>query len=83
VTALAAAVPGLVDYLGVRFSRPARRLATIHLGLNIGALALYALSLWLRWNGGALGTGRWPLAMGGRHGRRPVAGWAPRPAHLR
>lgn len=47
VGALLAAVPGLIDYGTVRAPRP-RRLATAHLGLNLLAVALFALSFWAR-----------------------------------
>jgi uncharacterized membrane protein len=47
VGALLAAVPGLVDYLTLRSDRP-RRIATIHLVLNLTIVALYAVNLWLR-----------------------------------
>src|SRR5215467_9264908 len=45
--ALAAAVPGLVDYLSLR-ERRQRELATIHLLLNLVVIALYAVNLWIR-----------------------------------
>jgi uncharacterized membrane protein len=47
VGALAAAVPGLVDYLTIA-DRDVRRLGTTHLGLNLTIVALYAVNLWLR-----------------------------------
>jgi uncharacterized membrane protein len=64
VSALAAAVAGLIDYFGMSMSAAGARLATIHLVVNLAAVALFAVSLVLRWNDGALGTGRWPLAFG-------------------
>ena len=45
--ALAAAVPGLVDYRSLSDPRH-RRLATRHLALNLVVVALYAVNLWLR-----------------------------------
>ena len=45
--ALAAAVPGLVDYLSLR-ERRHRELATIHLALNLVVISLYAVNLWVR-----------------------------------
>jgi uncharacterized membrane protein len=59
-----AALTGLIDYFGVRMSRAAARLATVHLALNVGGALLYAASLGLRWNGDALVNGRWRLAIG-------------------
>ena len=45
--ALAAAVPGLVDYRSL--SQPRHRaLATRHLALNLVVISLYAINLWLR-----------------------------------
>jgi uncharacterized membrane protein len=48
-SAALAAVFGLIDYFTVRMSAAASRLATLHLVINLGALAAYALSLALRW----------------------------------
>src|SRR5688572_862675 len=64
LTALLAAATGLIDYFGVRMSPAGRRLATIHMVLNLTGVALFALSLVLRWNHGALANSRWPLAFG-------------------
>jgi uncharacterized membrane protein len=47
VGALLAAVPGLVDYRGLRSPR-VRRTALTHMVLNVVVLALFALNLWLR-----------------------------------
>ena len=63
VTALAAAVLGFIDYFGVTMSAAGRRLATIHMLINLAAVALYAISWVLRRNDGALGTPRWPIAL--------------------
>lgn len=49
VTALGAAVPGLVDYSDIRRDHPARRLATFHMLLNFAAVALYAINLGARY----------------------------------
>jgi uncharacterized membrane protein/nitrite reductase/ring-hydroxylating ferredoxin subunit len=47
--ALVAAVPGLIDYLYVVPPRSsARRRATWHAVANVGALAVFALALWIR-----------------------------------
>jgi uncharacterized membrane protein len=64
VTALLAAVLGLVDYFGVKMSAAGRRLATIHLFINVVAVVLYAISWLMRRDHGALDTARWPLAFG-------------------
>lgn len=44
-------------------SAPGRRLAAWHARLNVAVILLYAVSFWMRRDGGALGTDRWPLAM--------------------
>ena len=64
LTALLAAVTGLIDYFGVRMSPAGRRLATFHMVLNLTGVALFAISLVLRWGDGALSNDRWPLAFG-------------------
>lgn len=64
VTALVAAVLGLIEYFGVNMSAAGRRLATIHMLINILAVVLYAVSWLLRRNHGALETPRWPVAFG-------------------
>ena len=64
VTALLAAVLGLIDYFGVRMSAAGGRLATIHMLLNLTAVVMYAISWMLRRNHGALDTSRWTLAFG-------------------
>jgi uncharacterized membrane protein len=60
VGALAAAVPGLVDYLSLR-ARDTRRVATAHLVLNLALVAVYAVNLWLRT--GADATTRLPFLL--------------------
>jgi uncharacterized membrane protein len=50
VGALAAAVPGLVDYLGLS-DRAAIRTATVHLTLNLIIVALFVVNLILRSTG--------------------------------
>jgi uncharacterized membrane protein len=55
VGAVLAAVPGLVDFTGIR-AQQTRRLATFHLVLNLSLVALYAVNLWLR-STHALGEG--------------------------
>lgn len=64
VTALAAAVLGLIDYFGVTMSAAGRRLATVHMLINVLAVVLYGISWILRRNHGALDTPRWSLAFG-------------------
>ena len=64
VTALLAAVLGLVDYFGVTMSAAGRRLATIHMLINVAAVSLYAISWVMRRNHAALDTASWPMAFG-------------------
>jgi uncharacterized membrane protein len=47
VGALLAAVPGLLDFLGLHDARE-RRVATIHLVLNLAIVAIQAANFWLR-----------------------------------
>ena len=61
LTALAAAIPGLVDYFGVKMSATAGRLATTHMAINLAGVALYAVNFFLRSGGAALHTRRWPF----------------------
>src|ERR1043165_7011472 len=49
VGALLAAVPGLIDMLAIR-DPETRRIAVIHMAVNILALALFAVNLYLRMN---------------------------------
>jgi nitrite reductase/ring-hydroxylating ferredoxin subunit/uncharacterized membrane protein len=49
-TALLAAIPGLVDYLDIRRDHRARNTATLHMILNLIAVAIFAANLALRWN---------------------------------
>jgi uncharacterized membrane protein/nitrite reductase/ring-hydroxylating ferredoxin subunit len=48
VTALIAAVPGLVDYADIRNDHPGKRTATIHLVLNLAIVAIYGINLGVR-----------------------------------
>src|SRR5690242_3574520 len=50
--------------IGVRMSAKGRRLATIHMLLNLFAVLLYIIGFFLRRNYAAFHTGRWPLVMG-------------------
>ena len=47
VGALLAAVPGLIDYLSIDESEM-KRIATLHLAVNLGAVVIFAINLWLR-----------------------------------
>jgi len=49
VGALMAAIPGFMDYLGLR-SRPVRRIATTHMVLNLVVVVIYVFNLGLRMN---------------------------------
>jgi uncharacterized membrane protein len=51
VGALLAAVPGLIDFTGLR--GPARRIATWHLVMNLTLVGLFAVNLWLRTGSGS------------------------------
>jgi uncharacterized membrane protein len=61
VTALLAAIFGLIDYLGVKMDVKGRQIATIHLAINVTSVLLYLLNWFLRRNDAALDTDRWPL----------------------
>jgi uncharacterized membrane protein len=50
VGALAAAIPGLIDYSSIDQPR-IKRTATIHMTINLLAVALYAFNIWLRVHG--------------------------------
>jgi uncharacterized membrane protein len=50
VGALAAAIPGLIDYSSLH-NRDTKRLATIHMAINLIAVALYAINIWMRTHG--------------------------------
>lgn len=45
-------------------SAAGRRLATIHMLINLAAVALYAISWMIRRGDAALATPRWPIAFG-------------------
>lgn len=64
LSALLAAVLGLIEYFGVTMSARGRRIAGWHARLNVAVTLLYALSYWFRRDDAALQTDRWPLAMG-------------------
>jgi nitrite reductase/ring-hydroxylating ferredoxin subunit/uncharacterized membrane protein len=48
VTAIAAALFGVVDWVDIRADHPARGTANTHMVLNLAAMALYLLNGWLR-----------------------------------
>jgi uncharacterized membrane protein len=47
VGALLAAVPGLIDYFSTDEAEM-RRIANFHLAVNLGAVVIFAINLWLR-----------------------------------
>jgi len=47
VGALLAAIPGLIDYLSIDEAQM-KRIATTHLLLGLGSVAIFGLNLWLR-----------------------------------
>jgi uncharacterized membrane protein len=47
VGAVLAAVPGLIDYFSVD-EADMKRIATLHLAVNLGAVVIFAINLWLR-----------------------------------
>lgn len=61
--ALAAAVFGFVDFFGVKMSEAGYRIARTHMLINLGAVASYAINLWLRHDNGAMSGSRWTTAM--------------------
>lgn len=48
IAALVAAVPGFVDYTDIRADHPAKRIATIHLILNLVVVGVYGINLGVR-----------------------------------
>ena len=48
ITALLAAVPGLVDYSDIRRDHPGKATATRHMILNLTVVAIYGINLWIR-----------------------------------
>lgn len=59
VTGVLAALTGLADYVDIRVDHPGKRNATLHMGLNLTMLVLYAVNLNLR--NADLGAGGTPL----------------------
>ena len=64
VGALLAAVPGLIDYVGVARKSRARATATAHMIINLAVVAIYLASLYVRYDHAALAGGAWALAFG-------------------
>jgi uncharacterized membrane protein len=62
IFALVAAVFGAIDFLSLKLSSAAFRLATWHAVLNVGLALAYAASFLLRRHHAALSPGRWPAA---------------------
>jgi uncharacterized membrane protein len=60
IGALAAAVPGLIDYFSMS-PGAAKRTATTHMTLNLVVVTLYAINLWIRWAGN--GDGGWTVGL--------------------
>ena len=50
VTALLAAVPGFADYTDIRRDHPAKRIATVHMILNLIVVTLYLINLAIRFS---------------------------------
>jgi uncharacterized membrane protein len=64
VTALLAAVFGLIDLVGVPMDRITRRIGITHAVLNVTVVVLYAVSWWIRRDDRALGTASFTPAFG-------------------
>jgi uncharacterized membrane protein len=47
VGAILAAVPGLIDYFSIDEAEM-KRIGTLHLAVNLGAVVIFAINLWLR-----------------------------------
>lgn len=60
IGALAAAVPGFIDYLGMS-PGAAKSKATTHMTFNLVVVMLYAINLWMRSAGD--GVGGWPMVL--------------------
>ena len=60
IGAVAAAVPGLIDYFSMS-PGATKRIATTHMTLNLIVVTLYAVNLWIRWS--ADGDGGGPIGL--------------------
>ena len=49
ITAVVAALPGFVDWLGIPAGTPAKATGTTHMALNVGALLAFTANLFLQW----------------------------------
>jgi len=47
VGALVAAVPGLIDYFSID-EAAMKKIANLHMAVNLGAVAIFAINLWIR-----------------------------------
>jgi nitrite reductase/ring-hydroxylating ferredoxin subunit/uncharacterized membrane protein len=47
---LITAVPGLSDWSEIRADHPGKKTATLHMGLNLAAVGLFLISLFIRWS---------------------------------
>ena len=61
VGALIAAVPGVIDMLSL--SVPIRRIAVMHMAINLTVVALYVVNVWLRVRGQDAGAPVWLSAI--------------------
>jgi uncharacterized membrane protein len=78
VTALVAAVAGLVDYLTLAVKTDARAMATAHLLLNVTVVGLYLVAALLQMDEGALGGTELTLVLilhGAGSGLLLLSGW--------
>ncbi len=64
LTALVAAIFGFIDYFTVKMSARGGKVATLHMILNLAGVVLYTVNFFLRRDGAAMNTDRWPLAFG-------------------
>jgi uncharacterized membrane protein len=53
IAALVAALPGFIDYLNLAVHSDSRNIATAHMLLNLGVVAVYAIASVLMWDEGA------------------------------
>jgi uncharacterized membrane protein len=76
VGGLAAAVFGLIDYYAIPHGTRARRIGLLHGLGNVTVVALFALSLWIRWTSGEIAPPLVALALSFMAvGLGAVAGW--------
>lgn len=61
IGALLAAIPGFVDFLSL--SGRSKKIAAVHMSLNLTLVILYVINLWIR--SGAAETGRGPVVLSG------------------